>query len=63
MAVTNLMIGIGAEYKGRGAFKKAETDTQKLTKSVRNLAGAFGIAFGTRAVVNFAKVSLKPSRG
>ena len=59
MAVTNLMIGIGAEYKGRGAFKKAETDTQKLTKSVRNLAGAFGIAFGTRAVVNFAKVSLR----
>jgi hypothetical protein len=59
MAVTNLMIGIGAEYKGRGAFKQAETATQKLTKSVRNLAGAFGIAFGTRAVVNFAKVSLK----
>jgi hypothetical protein len=59
MAVTNLMIGIGAEYKGRGAFKQAETATEKLTKSVRNLAGAFGIAFGTRAVVNFAKVSLK----
>jgi hypothetical protein len=59
MAVTNLMIGIGAEYKGRGAFRQAETATQKLTKSVRNLAGAFGIAFGTRAVVNFAKVSLK----
>lgn len=59
MAVTNLMIGIGAEYKGRGAFKQAETATEKLTKSVRNLAGAFGIAFGTRAVVNFAKVSLR----
>jgi hypothetical protein len=59
MAVTNLMIGIGAEYKGRGAFKQAETATEKLTKSVRNLAGAFGVAFGTRAVVNFAKVSLK----
>jgi hypothetical protein len=59
MATTDLMIGIGAEYKGRGAFKQAETATQKLTKSVRNLAGAFGIAFGTRAVVNFAKVSLK----
>jgi hypothetical protein len=59
MAATNLMIGIGAEYKGRGAFKQAETATQKLTKSVRNLAGAFGIAFGTQAVVNFARVSLK----
>jgi hypothetical protein len=59
MATTDLMIGIGAEYKGKGAFKQAETATAKLTKSVRNLAGAFGIAFGTRAVVNFAKVSLK----
>jgi hypothetical protein len=59
MATTDLMIGIGAEYKGRGAFRQAETATAKLTKSVRNLAGAFGIAFGTRAVVNFARVSLK----
>jgi putative transposase len=59
MAVTNLMIGIGAEYKGRGAFKQAETATQKLTKSVRNLAGAFGIAFGTQAVVNFARSSIR----
>jgi hypothetical protein len=59
MATTDLMIGIGAEYKGKGAFKQAETATAKLTKSVRNLAGAFGVAFGTRAVVNFAKVSLK----
>jgi hypothetical protein len=59
MATTDVMIGIGAEYKGRGAFRQAETATEKLTKSVRNLAGAFGIAFGTRAIVNFAKVSLK----
>jgi hypothetical protein len=61
MAVTNLMIGIGAEYKGRGAFKQAETATQKLTKSVKNLAGAVGIAFSARAVANFAKVSIKAS--
>jgi hypothetical protein len=59
MADINLGIGIGAEYKGRGAFNQAQTATQKLTKSVKNLAGAFGIAFGTRAVANFAKVSLK----
>ena len=61
MAVTNLMIGIGAEYKGRGAFKQAETATQKLTKSVKNLAGAVGIAFSARAVANFAKVSIRAS--
>jgi hypothetical protein len=58
---TDLMIGIGAEYKGKGAFKQAETATQKLTKSVKNLAGAIGIAFGTRAIVNFARASVKAS--
>lgn len=61
MAKTDLMIGIGAEYKGRGAFKQAETATQKLTKSVKNLAGAIGIAFGTRAIVNFARASVRAS--
>ena len=59
--VTNLMIGIGAEYKGKSAFNKAETATQKLTKNIKNLAGAIGIAFSTRAVVNFAKASVKAS--
>jgi hypothetical protein len=59
MSNIDLGIGIGAEYKGRAAFRQAETATQKLTKSVKNLAGAFGIAFGTRAIGNFAKVSLK----
>ena len=59
MSVSNLMIGIGAEYRGKPAFKQAETSTQKLTKSVKNLAGAIGIAFGTRAVFNFARASLK----
>lgn len=58
---TDLMIGIGAEYKGKGAFKQAETATEKLTKSVKNLAGAIGIAFGTRAIVNFARASVRAS--
>ena len=61
MAKTDLMIGIGAEYKGRGAFKQAETATTKLSKSVKNLAGAIGIAFGTRAIINFARASVKAS--
>jgi AMMECR1 domain-containing protein len=61
MATSNLMIGIGAEYRGKAAFREAETATQKLTKNVKNLAGAIGIAFSTRAVVNFAKASVKAS--
>jgi hypothetical protein len=60
-SVTNLMIGIGAEYKGKRAFAQAETATQKLGKSVKNLGLAIGVAFGTRAIVNFAKASLKAS--
>lgn len=59
MSNVDLAIGIGAEYKGRTAFKQAETATEKLTKSVKNLAAAFGVAFGARAIGNFAKSSLK----
>jgi hypothetical protein len=54
-------INIASEFTGRKGFKQAETATQKLTKSARNLAGALGIAFGARAVANFAKVSFKAS--
>tara|TARA_R110000868_G_scaffold5007_5_gene31017 strand:+ start:288 stop:2012 length:1725 start_codon:yes stop_codon:yes gene_type:complete len=58
---TNLMIGIGAEYRGKPAFNKAQSATEKLTKNVRNLAGAIGLAFSTRAIVNFARASVKAS--
>jgi hypothetical protein len=61
MAKTDLMIGIGAEYKGKGAFKQAETATEKLTKSVKNLSIAVGAAFSTRAIVNFARASVRAS--
>jgi hypothetical protein len=54
-------INIASEFTGRKGFKQAETATQKLTKSARNLAGALGIAFSARAVANFAKVSFKAS--
>ena len=58
---TNLMIGIGAEYKGKRAFGQAETATQKLGKSVKNLGLALGVTFSTRAIFNFAKASAKAS--
>ena len=51
-------INIGSKFDAKG-FKQAETATQKLTKSVKSLAGAFGIAFGARAIVQFGKASLK----
>jgi len=58
---TDLMIGIGAEYRGKPAFNKAESATQKLTKSVRNLALATGVAFSAKAVLNFARASVRAS--
>lgn len=54
----SVVINIAAEYTGKG-FKQAETATNKLNKSVKSLAKTFGIAFGTTAVVAFAKASVK----
>ena len=51
-------IHIGSQFDAKG-FKQAETATQKLTKNVKSLAGAFGIAFGARAIVQFGKDSLR----
>jgi len=55
----SVVINLAAEYTGKKAFSQAEMATKTLTKSVKGLAGAFGIAFGSRAVVAFAKASVK----
>ena len=57
--MANVVIDIATEFTGKKAFKQAETATDKLTKNVKNLAGAFGLAFGTAAVLNYAKTSIK----
>jgi len=59
MANPSVVIDIAAEYTGKKAFKQADTATQKLTKNVKSLAGALGLAFGTAAVVRFGKASVK----
>jgi hypothetical protein len=55
----SVRIDIAAEFTGKKAFKQADTSTQKLTKSVKSLASGLGLAFSTRAIVNFAKQSVK----
>jgi hypothetical protein len=45
-----------ADLKG---FKQAETAAEKLNKTVKGLAATLGIAYGTRAVINFGKASVK----
>ena len=49
---------IGSKFDAKG-FKQAETAVSKLTKSVKYAAGALGLAFGARAVVNFGKAAVK----
>jgi len=52
----NVLINTQADLKG---FKQAETAATRLNKTIKNLAGTFGIAYGTQAVVAFGKASLK----
>lgn len=51
-------INIGSKFDAKG-FKQAQTATDKLNKSVKSLASTFGVAFGTTAVVAFAKASVR----
>jgi hypothetical protein len=51
-------ISIGSRADTRG-FKKAESAAAKLTRSLKNLAGAFGVAYSTQAVLNFGKTSVR----
>ena len=52
-------IDVAAEFTGAKAFKQADTATQKLTKGVKKLAGAVGLAYGTTAILAYGKASVK----
>jgi hypothetical protein len=56
MAYADIKLGSTFDAKG---FKQADTAVKKLEKGVKQLAGAFGLAFGAAAVVSFGKASLK----
>ena len=57
--MANIVIDIAAEFQGKGAFKQAETSTDKLTKNVKSLAKTLGVAFGAQQVLAFAKASVQ----
>jgi hypothetical protein len=59
MAKVDLVVGIGAEYKGKPAFKKALTDTQKLTNSVKSLAKGYVGLLGAQKAFAYGQQSLK----
>jgi hypothetical protein len=56
MAFPDILIGSKFDAKG---FKQAQSATAKLNKGVKNLAASFGVAFGTAAIIGYAKASVK----
>ena len=52
------VINIGSKLDGKG-FKQAETASDKLGKSVKNLGKAFGITFGATVLANYTKNAVK----
>lgn len=56
--MANPTIYIGSKFDAKG-FKQAESATSKLNKSIKQLAGTFGLAYGTKAIISFGKASLK----
>ena len=57
--MANVLIDIAAEFVGNKAFKQADSATDQLTKNVKKLAGAFGLAFSTTAVLAYGKAAVK----
>lgn len=59
MATTDLMIGIGAEYKGKAAFGKANKDIFGLQAGVKSLAKAYIGLAGAQKAFRYATQSVK----
>ena len=57
--MANIVIDILAEFTGKNAFKSAETSTDKLNKSAKQLGKTLGLTFSGAAVLAYAKKSIK----
>ena len=55
----DVKIDIAAEFTGKKAFRQAETATDKMSKNVKKLAGALGLAFGGQAILSYGKKAIK----
>jgi hypothetical protein len=56
MALPEIFLGSKFDAKG---FKQAESAVGKLNKSVKNLAGTFGLALGGAALISYSKKAIK----
>jgi hypothetical protein len=59
MAKVDLVVGIGAEYKGKPAFNKANKDVLGLNSGVRSLAKAYIGLAGAQKAFRLGRESLK----
>jgi len=59
MATTDLMIGIGAEYKGKPAFGKANKDILGLSAGVKSLAKAYVGLAGAQKLFRYSAASIQ----
>ena len=57
--MSNVAINIAAEFKGKKAFKEAETSTDKLTKNVKGLAKGLLAVYSAQKLLSYAKASVK----
>jgi hypothetical protein len=57
--LSNVAINIAAEFKGKKAFKEAETATDKLNNNVKTLAKSLLAVYSTQQLYRFAKSSVK----
>ena len=57
--MANVFIDIPAEFTAKKAFKQADSATDRLIKSTKKLASAFGLAYGTAQVIAYGKASVK----
>ena len=56
---SKIAIQIASEFTGSKAFKQAETATEKLQRSVKNLGRTLGVTLSLAAIVNFGKASVR----
>lgn len=59
MAFSDIAIRIAADFVGAPSFKKADTAVDKLYKSTKKLATAFGVTFSAAAISRFAATSVR----
>jgi len=57
--MSNVNINIAAEFKGKKAFKEAQTSTDKLTKNVKGLAKSLLAVYSVQKLYSFSKASVK----